>query len=424
MAYALFSPIGKSDPWNNGYDGAALHIIRHYKPKKIVLFFTEDLYEQNIYKEEEWKKILETVSPESDLEIFRKEIPSPHDFDAYKDIFHKKIESMKIEFLDLTILLNVTSGTPQMESTLCLERVTYPNQLECVQVDRPDPKDIMIDKNFEKLSFYEKLKIINQNEVRKRAKEIEIISFRHAMIKGQLRLLLNNFQYIAALNLLEDQRGFPNKKKINEELTTLKSSIQRHQPFDITRINFPDSKNLQKVVTHLNLLKIHQLQKDYAQILIRIKNLTEFICEMVINQEFPSLIRYERHEAKINKSANHQKFIDLYINELKRRDKYIENFDTFTLSLFAYDIIFYILKQDSDKYKKIYDIVNQLEKFTSKRNHFAHRIDEIEINKKESTNILKSVDQVFKLAKISFQELDEENIYVLDDINESIMEML
>lgn len=34
----LFSPIGNTDPWSNERDGAMLHIVRHYRPEKVILF--------------------------------------------------------------------------------------------------------------------------------------------------------------------------------------------------------------------------------------------------------------------------------------------------------------------------------------------------------------------------------------------------
>ena len=40
----LFSPIGNSDPWSNDRDGAMLHIVRHYQPDIVVLFFTESIW--------------------------------------------------------------------------------------------------------------------------------------------------------------------------------------------------------------------------------------------------------------------------------------------------------------------------------------------------------------------------------------------
>lgn len=39
----LFSPIGTTDPVRNCRDGACLHILRHYHPDKVVLYFTAEM---------------------------------------------------------------------------------------------------------------------------------------------------------------------------------------------------------------------------------------------------------------------------------------------------------------------------------------------------------------------------------------------
>ena len=46
MARILFSPIGDTDPVRYCYDGACLHIVRHYHPDKVVLFLTKAMSEK------------------------------------------------------------------------------------------------------------------------------------------------------------------------------------------------------------------------------------------------------------------------------------------------------------------------------------------------------------------------------------------
>ena len=37
----LFSPIGTTDPIRDCYDGGCLHIVRHYRPQKVVLYLMQ-----------------------------------------------------------------------------------------------------------------------------------------------------------------------------------------------------------------------------------------------------------------------------------------------------------------------------------------------------------------------------------------------
>ena len=52
MKRILFSPIGSTDPIKNCHDGACLHIVRHYQPERVLLFFTKEMgdTEQNDHR--------------------------------------------------------------------------------------------------------------------------------------------------------------------------------------------------------------------------------------------------------------------------------------------------------------------------------------------------------------------------------------
>lgn len=87
-----------------------------------------------------------------------------NDFDSYKDIFHFYINEIRTKYSDAEILLNVTSGTPQMESTLCLEYISNPHNMKCIQVSTPAPIEGP-KRSFAKLeTVTEDLNKVNANE--------------------------------------------------------------------------------------------------------------------------------------------------------------------------------------------------------------------------------------------------------------------
>lgn len=49
MSVVLFSPVGGTDPLSNDnyQDGAILHIVRNYRPNKIVLFVSREILEKH-----------------------------------------------------------------------------------------------------------------------------------------------------------------------------------------------------------------------------------------------------------------------------------------------------------------------------------------------------------------------------------------
>lgn len=218
----LFSPIGNSDPWRNDRDGAMLHIVRHYNLDKVVLYFTRTIWEGNEnrkgHKIYEWEKIIQTVSPNTEVEIIIENVDNAQDYDVFKEKFHKYLKIIEDSYEDCEIILNVTSGTPQMESTLCLEYIVYPENKKCVQVSTPtkdsnagieysNPKDKV-----------EEFEIVNEVEKKseKRCKEINILSFREAMIRSQILGLIDNYDYEGALNLVSNQKSFRNGKLLRK----------------------------------------------------------------------------------------------------------------------------------------------------------------------------------------------------------------
>lgn len=141
----LFSPVSGRDPcsedpnYANVYrDGALLHIVRNYRPQKVVLFLTKDFQHQE-EEDHRYTKMLEHVSPgiECELKFCPEEIGNAALFDQYDEYFRRLLGKLHEENPDAQILVNVTSGTPQMQSALYLLAATLPYQVKAVQVLSP-----------------------------------------------------------------------------------------------------------------------------------------------------------------------------------------------------------------------------------------------------------------------------------------------
>jgi hypothetical protein len=89
----LFSGIGKSDPVRGGYDES------------------DNRYE--LFS----KKLL------PDYEVIKlkyPEVDNPQDFEIFYDIYSKELAQIRVENPECDLLLNLSSGTPQMKSALYL----------------------------------------------------------------------------------------------------------------------------------------------------------------------------------------------------------------------------------------------------------------------------------------------------------------
>lgn len=284
--YVLFSPIGNSDPWRRLRDGAMLHIVRHYKPKKVVLYFTKSIYEGTHslegHKLFDWKHIIQNISPNTLVEMIVDDVEKPHDYDVYKDVFHEAITKLHDEFKDATVLLNVTSGTQQMGATLCLEYITYPENKRAVQVSTPE-KESNAGKEYDKPKLIaESLQYVNELEQSEEARysEIQILSFREAMWKTMTQELLNNYDYVGAREIFKRLK----KDKAVQLLSKKIEEINNQKIFSDIDQRY-ESYNLKKILCQFLILQMRFDQKHYSDVLIRIKSITEFLCQEYLIQQ-------------------------------------------------------------------------------------------------------------------------------------------
>lgn len=138
----LFSPVGTSDPIRGGYDGPMLHILRQYKPRKAVLFLTAEMMyrgtERLIYTKT-IEKLCKLLGFECEVELSpHPEITEPNNYEGFDEIFKDELKQLHAENPESDILLNVTSGTPQMQSSLNILSLTIPFKVYPIQVTNPE----------------------------------------------------------------------------------------------------------------------------------------------------------------------------------------------------------------------------------------------------------------------------------------------
>lgn len=209
--YVLFSPIGASDPVRQDHDGPLLHIVRHYKPHKVYLFFTKEMAKNR-------EAVIKAMGDfNTEIEEIITNIENPHNFDIFAEEFSKILLRIKEENADSEILLNITSGTTPMSSALCLEVVTSHLRLKPIQVITPTRGSNAgvefggeLENNFDNLM--EDGKYIAPN----RCIEPDILSFRRSSVKRDIISLVEHFEYRAAAEKLEN-----NKYLFNEDALTL-----------------------------------------------------------------------------------------------------------------------------------------------------------------------------------------------------------
>ena len=118
----LFTCMGTSDPVRGYHDGPMLHIIRHYRPDLICVLLSGETAALN-----DCGARLDTVlahlqknwggyAPE--LRTIRTQLEDPSDMDAVGTPITDAVMQLTQEFPDGELLLNLSSGTPQMKIVL------------------------------------------------------------------------------------------------------------------------------------------------------------------------------------------------------------------------------------------------------------------------------------------------------------------
>lgn len=205
----LFSPVSDSDPAREDpknkeifRDGAMLHIVRNYKPEKVCLYMTERFaaFERADHR---FTELIHHVAPECDVEIeYCADNGRIAQFDYFDQPFRKILERLHGENEDATLLLNLSSGTPQMQAALYLAAATSPFPVVPVQVSTPKQ-----DSNFSRSSSYDVNKVqthlgedgkFGGEYTAVRYRKVTCQNARRSVQEENINALVNSYDYSAA----------------------------------------------------------------------------------------------------------------------------------------------------------------------------------------------------------------------------------
>ena len=140
----LFSCAGTTDPVRGCRDGGLLHIMRHYRPKKIYLFLSSEMaaYEQRdrrftkavAYARENWQD----YAPE--LTLLPDSLDRPDDLDAVYPPLTAAFRQVVAENPSAEMLINLSSGTPQMKVVLAQLALDVRYDALGIQVSNPEKR--------------------------------------------------------------------------------------------------------------------------------------------------------------------------------------------------------------------------------------------------------------------------------------------
>lgn len=197
----LYTPVGDTDPIRGCYDGGMLHIVRHYNPDMAILVLSKEM-EQKEASDSRFSKALKHVKPDLHIKLVRTGLKDVHHIDALQP-FIKHFYEMLSEYPDAEILINLSSGTPQMKMIMSHLSVEHDAVLG-IQVDTPQRRsnrsepavnddediEIVIENNFD-----------DQEDSENRCHEPQMGYIKRNNIKQSLHTLINSYKYKEAISL-------------------------------------------------------------------------------------------------------------------------------------------------------------------------------------------------------------------------------
>ena len=217
----LFSPVGTADPITQLGDGPMLHIARHYSLDKVVLFLSpemgkfQDEDKRYTFAVEKLCESLGRKCPEFELKYSKTD--AVYRFDLYIKEFSKILKRLINENPGQELLINASSGTPAMEQALVALGAFGEYDLKLLQVTTPakgtNGKDARENPHEYDLETLWGLNPDNDSNAPIRVEEVELPSFKDMLLRDNIKALIKEYDYPAALELAEQSSRISGEAK-------------------------------------------------------------------------------------------------------------------------------------------------------------------------------------------------------------------
>jgi CRISPR type III-A/MTUBE-associated protein Csm6 len=208
----LFSPIGGTDPISNDRDGSMLHIARVYKPDKIVMFMSKEIFEFH-EKDNRYcfciEKLGEFIGHNFEIDMISEpELSEVQDY----NYFYKRFRDIICDIYsggedDIVILLNTSSGTPAMKSALQVIATIAEHHYIPIQVATPERRmnKHKEDKNNYDAEYYWNNNFDNIEEYfENRCTEVECENLTVILKRDMIKKFILAYDYTAALMVADE----------------------------------------------------------------------------------------------------------------------------------------------------------------------------------------------------------------------------
>lgn len=286
----LFSCLGSTDPVRGEHDGPMLHIARHYRPDMILWYMSKEM---RMMEEKDNRYALSIAYLKKQCPGYEPEILPPccdeledaSDFDAFYDVFEEQLRSISQKYPDAVILVNLSSGTPQMKTTLALLSVTLQFPIQAIQVKnfekRSGTSERTTMKNYD-LEYELELNEDADPDAPNRCSEPKLLLIQRDKQRTQIEALLRRYDYEALLAMsktlpeslrpLLQHLAYRSAYNLKDALSEAKN-VRGLELFPAHAADAPTYREYREVSEYILVLKLMQRTQRYTDLVIRLNPL-------------------------------------------------------------------------------------------------------------------------------------------------------
>lgn len=435
----LYTPVGDTDPIRGCYDGGMLHIVRHYNPDIAILVLSKDM-EQKEAANHRFTKTLKHVKADLDIKLIHTGLEAVHRIDTLQP-FVDHFYEMLAEYPDAEILINLSSGTPQMKLIMSYLSVEH-DAVRGIQVDSPqrgsnrsepavsDDEDIeiVIENNFD-----------DQEDAENRCHEPQMGYIKRNNIKQSLYTLVTSYKYKEAISLYESYKKTFTHELDNDILPLLEHArlrLELEYKAALEKINRVDGLSLISIFTDWKRIKLHEflmlmeVRLKQGNIEDFILKITPFMYELMLyyfsttyHVNWDEFEKWTSVGPRTNMESFKEKHPQLYLSWYAHTKT--PQFNEIQLSL---NHMLHMLEDqpnvNSLLLKQLKDIRNIERKIRNKIAHEVVVLTEEEICKSVSIKSLQSFLELIQAVFSTIMKPSKQNKLIYDTINAYVLDQI
>ena len=435
----LYTPVGDTDPIRGRYDGGMLHIVRHYNPDMAILVLSKEM-EQKEASDSRFSKALKHVKADLDIKLICTGLEDVHRIDTLQP-FVDHFYEMLSEYPDAEILINLSSGTPQMKLIMSYLSVEH-DAVRGIQVDSPqggsnrsepavnDDEDIeiVIENNFD-----------DQEDTENRCHEPQMGYIKRNNLKQSLHTLINSYKYKEAISLYEHYKKTFTDELDNDILALLehgKLRLELEYKLALEKINRVGDLSLKSVFTDWKRIKLHEflmlmeVRLKQGQIEDFILKITPFMYELMLyyfsttyHVKWDEFEKWTPGGPRTDMVSFKEKHPQLYSSWYAHTKT--PQFNEIQLSL---NHMLHMLEDQPNVNPLLLKQLNDIRHIERKiRNKIAHEVvvlTEVEICKSVSIKSLQSFLELIQTVFSTIMNPSKQNELIYDTINTYVLEQI